>query len=215
MKKNEMKLFIALLIFTTLGVISCVGEGTKPDGTSSSVSSGTDQIFGDLPELVSNYERKLAENKEDQKKNTDLDKAFKLSQEEKQLKEEANDKVESFFNNLKEPLTVPVTQEGDEGYYKISELVLTKVNFKNFMVKANIEVLDSTYLKQNGFLGIHVQIYKDGAPSNRWIVMGYRNGEKKGNVWEVEGGTYTSFLVGVTKLVVKPEAAWKESIKSK
>jgi len=211
MERIGFKLTMVLLIGLSLVLVSCGGNGSK-SGDSGGVSSSGDQIFGEVMTMVAKYEAKIAENKEDQKKNTDLNNAFKLSQEEKLLKEEANDKVESYFNGLKEPLTAPVTQEGDEQYYKISELVLTQANFKNFMVKANIEVLDTTYVKQNQ-LGIHVQIYTGDGPSNRWIVMGYRNGEKKGNIWEVSGGDYCSFLVGATKLVVKSYSAYHESIK--
>jgi hypothetical protein len=211
MKKTESKFHMVVLIALSLVMVSCSGNGTKSGSSEDGVATSDDQFFGDLPAMIANYEGKIAENKADQKKNTDLNNAFKLSQEEKQLKEEAKNEVEAYFNEQKEPLTATVLQEGDESIYKISELVLTKANFKNFMVKSNVEIIDPLAMEGLG-KSIHLQIYKDGEPTKRWISLGSAN-DKTNTTWEFTGGTYCSFLVGVTKLVAKPDSVYKASIK--
>jgi hypothetical protein len=203
-------LVIAVIVAMALGVSSCGSEGNRSENGNENISTGGDQVFGEFTELIAEYEDKIAENEEDQKKNTDLDKAFKLSQEEKQLKEEANIKVESFFKELKKPLTAMVIQQGDEESYKITELVLTEANFKNFKVKSNVEILDPAAIGR----GIHIQMYNGDEPTNHWVNIGYSTDiDKTGNTWELTGGTYCSFLVGTTRFIAKPDSVYKASIK--
>jgi hypothetical protein len=213
MKRIELKLTIVLLIAVSIVMVSCGGNGTKSGDSKEGVSSSNDQLFGKVIEMVADYQDKLAENEADQKKNTDLDKAFKLSQEEKLLKEEAKNKVESYFNELKEPLAAQVVQEGDEGLYKITEVVLTKANFKNFMVKSDVEILDPSAMEGKT---IHLQVFKGDEPTGKTIALGCSKvADKTAKVWEFTGGTYCSFLVGGTKLVSQSDSVYMEVIKGK
>ncbi len=208
MKKNMTKLTLVFLITLPLLIASCGNGGSKSDEMK---AAGSEQIFGDIIGPVAQYQAKLEQNEEDQKNNTDLNDAFKLAQEEKLLKEEANTKVETYFSELKEPLKATVVQEGDAEEYKITEVVLTKANFKNFMVKAMVEILNPSAMEGKG---IHLQVYKGDEPTKRWLNLGCSgDADKTSNTWEFTGGTYCSFLIGATKLVAKPDSVYRASLK--
>jgi hypothetical protein len=199
MKKTKKILLVSLLIFTAVGVISCGG------GSSSDNSSGGSQLFGELPQMAAKYQDKIDKKKDDLKKCTDLNKAFKLDKELKLLEEEADTKMNKIIANGDKPIIVPVTQEGNTEFYKVTELSVVKADVSGITVITDVEILKEPF--PGSF--IYLQAYSGDTPLPTWIlissVYGVKGEIKAGQVCQFKQSIPMSFVTGVTKLVARTE----------
>jgi hypothetical protein len=220
MKKIELFLSLVLLVVVSLVIVSCGGSGTKTEATEEKTAEETkeavvpaaNQLFGELPAMVSDYKNKIADLESEMKNNKDMDKAVKLNKELKDTKDEADKSVENYIKNLSKPITVPVIQEGNKELYKISEMVVEKGYFKNITFKANVEIIK---LPLPGGT-IYVQFYAGEEPTSNWLMfraLGLKGGFTAGQVYQFGTGTNPEKLIGVTKIVAKTQADYEASKK--
>ncbi len=204
MKKNVFYFSMLLLFVASFVLVSCGGNGTK-SGNSEGTSSSGDQLFGKVPALAAKYKAEIAEKKDDLKKCTDMNKAFKLSKELELLEEEADTKIGELISNQDKPLVVPITQEGNKDFYKVSELSVIKADVSGLTVKADVEILKEPF--PGSFL--YLQAYTGENPLPDWImissVYGVKGEKKAGQVCQFTQRIPMSYITGATKLVAKTE----------
>jgi hypothetical protein len=220
MKKIELFLLMVLLVVVSLVIVSCGGNGTKTgateekttEATQPAVAPAANLIFGELPAMVSDYKKKIADLEAEIKNNKDMDKAVKLNKELKDTKDEADNAIENYIKNLSKPLTVPVIQEGNKELYKISEIVVEKGYFKNVTFKASVEIIKLPMPEGT----IYIQFYTGEQPSSNWLIfraVGLKGGFKEGQIFQFGTGTNPEKLIGVTKIVAKTRADYDASKK--
>jgi hypothetical protein len=213
MKKTYRLLAMILLSAGTMAITSCGGSGTKSESagskeTTAAASSG-EQLFGKLPDIVMKYREKIDDKQAQIKKNKDLDRAFRLSKEMDELKEEADKTVGDYISDLGTPLTVPLVQEGNTEFYKITELRVESAKLKNAIVKSTVQILKEPF---PGTM-VYIQLFDGDQPTGKWILLMGRGVKKAGESYEFSGGTNPANFAGVTKAVVKTEDDYKTSMK--
>ena len=103
-------------------------------------------ILGKLPSISQNYVEKIEKIKEEQKKNTDFNKAFELAKKQELLEEEANNQIKEYMQNKSQKFVLPFNQLFDKESFIIKEVVVSEARFNDIKIEARVEIqLDYPY----------------------------------------------------------------------
>lgn len=204
---------MVLLVVVILVIVSCGGSKTKNEATKEKTAEDTNTtvtltentLFGELPSMVSDYNKKIADIEDEMKNNKDTDKAVKLTKELKETKAEADNSIENYMKNLGKPLTVEIIQEGNKEFYKISEIVVEKANFKYAVCKAKVLTVMEPFPGD----AIYIQLYAGEEPTSNWLILRAADVKRAGHVYEFSTTVNPKKLIGITKAIVKTQADYK------
>ncbi|HNY07414.1 MAG TPA: hypothetical protein PLG86_05670 [Bacteroidales bacterium] len=191
-----MKKLVKAVLAATLGLSLVILAGCGGGGSNVS----TKGVFGKLPAIVDKYSTKIDKIDADLKEVKSLDKAFKLSQEQKQLKDEMEKTFEETFKGMG-TVAVPFEQTGSKDQYTIKSCNVTKVHSGNHVV-LELEVESINGLEPMKFSPSAKGILLDdkGLVLDSSVYMGSymdrTKGLKKGEILKFSGGVKLNASLG-------------------
>jgi len=191
-----MKKLVKAVLAATLGLSLVILAGCGGGGSNVS----TKGVFGKLPAIVDKYSTKIDKIDADLKEVKSLDKAFKLSQEQKQLKDEMEKTFEETFKGMG-TVAVPFEQTGSKDQYMITSCNVTKVHSGNHVV-LELEVESINGLEPMKFSPSAKGILLDdkGLVLDSSVYMGSymdrTKGLKKGEILKFSGGVKLNASLG-------------------
>lgn len=191
-----MRKLVTAALAATLGLSLVILAGCGGGGSNVS----TKGVFGKLPSIVDKYSTKIDKIDTDLKEVKSLEKAFKLSQEQKQLKDEMEKTFEETFKGMG-AVTVPFEQTGSKDQYTIKSCKVASVHSGNHVV-LELEVESINGLEPMKFSPSARGILLDdkGLVLDSSVYMGSymdrTKGLKKGEILKFSGGVKLNASLG-------------------
>ncbi len=187
---NSIRIVFTVLILSNL-LLGC-GDGIT-----------SNQQLDNLPGMAKNYSEKIANLKKEIKESTDMEKAFKLDKEWKNLKKEADEAIKEYL--VKNPITdVPFEQKAADYQFKINKVFVEKSSYSRIHYKAEVNINEDIVSKygnpKKNIFAYVIAVDKEGKSLTRR--QGVFMGENKKGVVEMRGSLDgPADLVNFEKLV--------------
>lgn len=132
------KLNYALVFITLIFLSSCGGSQLK-----------NNKYLGELPSMAAKFDKKLDALEKEMKETTDMEEAFKLDKEYKQLKEKAKDELKLYVESFEFP-PIPFT-DLESNPFTIEDLQVNNTSKSRVNLKGKVKIEEDLKNKYGGF----------------------------------------------------------------
>jgi len=123
----------------------------------------------------------------------------KLNREIKALKTKGDSSFANHINNFNHPLILPIKQEGNKVYYRLSEMIVVQATLKMIALRTNIDILKLPLPEDT----IYIQLYTGDTPSKYWLKFVGQDLKKVGNVCRFKAEIHSEDIIGITKAMAR------------
>jgi len=216
---NHLPLLNKLLVVTFLFIISCREDSKKYESLYEKGKSDTNSkfairgslLFGELAIITYKYTRKIANLEMRRKSVRNFENGIKLNREIKALKAEADNLIAKHINNYNHPLILPIKQESNQVFYRISEMIVVQATVKNIVLRAIVSILKMPFPTDT----IYIQLFTDKGPSGSWIKFWTLDTKKAGNICRYKAEINSENIIGITKAIAKTQKDYESAEEEK
>jgi hypothetical protein len=131
--KYRLLIISLLLLLLNLFIYSCQHNNTE------------NKYLGEIPAIAAFYRNKITDLEQKTDNCYKLEKAYEYAVRTKNICKEAGNKIETAFDKLPKPVTVPVIQDSLQRVFAIEEVVITSAVLEELCIEAPVYFQDSTF----------------------------------------------------------------------
>lgn len=204
---NHLRLFFKLLVVTSLFILSCSENRTKDESSNEKGKSDPNsrfqkkgnQLFGELAIILYEYKSKIANLEVKRKSIRNFENGIKLNREIKALKAKADSSFANHINNFNHPLILPIKQEGNKVFYRLSEMIVVQATIKVIVLSANVNILKMPFPGDT----IFIQLLGEKGRSHCWLKFATSDTKKVGNICRYNSEINSEDIIGITKAIAR------------